>query len=121
VHTPLAVDVAWRGRTAILRPRGAIDLSCATRLAASVDEVVVAGARELEIDLSGLRFIDSSGIGVLRDAHQTFGGAIRMWGASGLVARVLEVAAAAPALNAEDRRLTWAFATIAAPTGTLSN
>ena len=105
------------GRTAVLALRGAVDLFSAPLLAETIHTAVAEGATELELDLGDLRFIDSSGLGVLIEAHNTLGGAVTLRGASGLVLRVLEAAATAPALSAEDRRLAWVFA----PTGTLSN
>jgi len=116
VLPPLDLDLTRRGRTAVITLRGAADLYGAPLLAEQIEEAAAAGAATLEVDLSALRFIDSSGLGVLLDAHRTFDGAVVLRGASGLVRRVLETAAAAPALNAQDRRL----ATILAPTRVLS-
>jgi anti-sigma B factor antagonist len=117
VHPPLDVELAWQGRTAVIALGGAIDLYGAPLLAERIEEVEAAGAAALEVDLSALRFIDSSGLRILLDAHRTFGGNVSLQGASGLVLRVLEAAATAPALNAEDRRLARAFA----PTEMLSS
>lgn len=115
MHSPLDVELVWHDRTAVIAPRGAVDLSSAPLLAARVAAAAAGGAIELDVDLSGLRFIDSSGLGVLLAAHRTFGGAVSLRGASGLVRRVLETAATAPALNAEDRLLASVFAPAGAP------
>lgn len=113
----LDVDLIRRGATATLTLRGTADVFTCPVLRDRISEVAADGATRLELDLTGLRFIDSSGLGVLADAHRTFVGAVTARGASGLVLRVLQVAATAPALSAHDRRLALAFA----PTGMLSN
>jgi anti-anti-sigma factor len=117
VATHLDIDLTWRGRTAVLTLGGAVDLYTAHLLEGRVVEAAADGATDLHVDLTGLRFIDSSGLGALIEAHHRLPGRVSVSGASGLVLRVLEAAATAPALNAEGRSLAWVFA----PTGVLTN
>jgi len=117
VQPSLDIDLVQRGSTATVSLRGAADLFTAPVLRDRIVEAAASGATRLDVDLTGLRFIDSSGLAVLVEAHRTFVGAVSAWGASGLVLRVLEVAATAPPLSADDRRVTWMLA----PSGMLSN
>lgn len=115
--THLDVGLTWRGRTAVIALEGAVDLFTSHLLAECISNAAAEGATDIHIDLSALRFIDSSGLRVLVDARRTLAGTVWASGGTGLVLRVLEVAAAAPALNAEDRSLAWLFA----PGGMLTN
>ena len=49
------------GRITLL---GELDLATAPRLWAAIDAALDNGQRQLELDLSGLRFVDSTGLGV---------------------------------------------------------
>lgn len=53
------------GGRAVLRPEGRLDLVSAARLRAAVEEAVTAGHRSVVVDLAGVAFIDSSGLGML--------------------------------------------------------
>lgn len=61
----------------------------------SIQRLIAEGVRKLVVDLSGLNYIDSSGIGLLvscsGDMEQS-GGQMRIAGAHGTVARALDVA-----------------------------
>jgi anti-sigma B factor antagonist len=48
---------------------GELDLATAPELAGVIDQLVAQGPRDVALDLSGLSFIDSSGIAVLVDAQ----------------------------------------------------
>ena len=61
----------------------------------SVNRLIDEGARKLVIDLTGLNYIDSSGLGMLiycGGRAEESGGKMRVAGAGGPVARVFEVA-----------------------------
>ena len=73
-----------------LRVAGEIDAHTAPRLAAALD----ASGSSIRLDLSGVEFVDSSGLRVLIDAHQRLdeaGGALRLVSPSDPVRRLLEI------------------------------
>jgi anti-anti-sigma factor len=53
------------GRSALLRPSGAIDLAAGQALRDAVREALDAGAREVVVDLAEVTLLDSAGVGVL--------------------------------------------------------
>jgi anti-sigma B factor antagonist len=82
---------------------GEIDMAVVDELSARVrDALRTDGVRQLEIDLSGLRFIDASGVGGLLLARQDAeaqGKSIRIRGVAGLPLKVLEITGALSALG----------------------
>ncbi|MCW3818104.1 STAS domain-containing protein [Micromonospora sp. DR5-3] len=92
------------GGAAHLRLAGELDLSTAPELNAAIDRLAADGQRELLVDLSELTFCDSSGIAAFvrgdnRAAAE--GGWLRITGATGRVARVLQVTGVAELLRYE--------------------
>lgn len=82
----------------MLRVTGEIDAHSAPILASAI-----AGAPQtnLQLDLSGVDFIDSSGLRVLVQAHQdrdARGGVLRIVNASAVVRRLLDISGVAPIL-----------------------
>ncbi|OIV36529.1 hypothetical protein BIV57_15770 [Mangrovactinospora gilvigrisea] len=67
---PLAVGEQEVGNWSVLRLRGALDLASAGRVRAAVHAVVATGGRRLVLDLTGVRFCDSTGVGVLIAARR---------------------------------------------------
>ena len=58
-----------------------------------IRQLIDGGARRLAIDLTGLTWIDSSGVGTLIDSSEymdQLGGQIRLAGATGAVAKIFE-------------------------------
>ncbi|HWZ91968.1 MAG TPA: STAS domain-containing protein [Polyangiaceae bacterium] len=53
------------GATTTLRIRGELDALSAPELRPLIDDLVESGRRDIKVDLSGLRLIDSSGVGAL--------------------------------------------------------
>jgi anti-anti-sigma factor len=100
VPSPMEGD---QGRWTI-RPEGEIDMSNAPVLAAAFAEAVDRHAATLVVDLAEVTYLDSSGIGVLIEALHSIeadGGALRVVGASGIVARVLELSGLLPLLDGQ--------------------
>jgi anti-anti-sigma factor len=63
-------------------------------LRAAINEVLAGGATSLAFDLSGVSFMDSTGLGILANASDRtseLGGSVRVVGASPTVVRLLEV------------------------------
>ncbi|MFE9203171.1 STAS domain-containing protein [Micromonospora sp. NPDC007230] len=92
------------GGGACLRLAGELDLSTAAQLNAAVDRLAADGHHELLVDLTELTFCDSVGIAALvrGDNHATAeGGWLRITGATGRVARVLQVTGLAELLRYE--------------------
>jgi anti-sigma B factor antagonist len=81
--------------TTVVELSGRLNLGNAlTYTEASIKQLIGEGGRKLVIDLSGLDFIDSAGIGMLiscNGAMDQAGGAFRIAGAHGIVAKSFEV------------------------------
>jgi anti-anti-sigma factor len=88
--SPAAIEVAadeWGNVTA--RISGELDIVSAGYLSAQVDEILAGRPNRLDLDLSGLGFMDSSGLALLlRLANQL--GPLRVFGANQLIRRVIE-------------------------------
>ncbi|MDG4801237.1 STAS domain-containing protein [Micromonospora sp. WMMD980] len=85
-----------------LRLAGELDMSTAGELNAAIDRLVAAGHRELLLDLTELTFCDSTGIAAFVRGDNLVaadGGWLRLTGASGRVARVLQVTGLAEVLT----------------------
>lgn len=81
---------AWR-----VEVTGDVDLATAGRLADDLRPLAEHDAAELRLDLSGVEFIDSSGLRALVAAANTateHGGSLALIGASSAVVRLIEIA-----------------------------
>jgi anti-sigma B factor antagonist len=68
----------------VLHVRGELDAACVDELRAVVDRLATAGHRTVIVDLSGLRVIDSSGIGSIVSLYKRVrgnGGTVSVRGA----------------------------------------
>lgn len=84
-----------------LSASGEIDAHTAPTLAAAID----AAGPEVDLDLSGVEFVDSSGLRVLIDAHQRLadaGGGLRLTKLSEPVRRLLEISGVSDYLGVHD-------------------
>jgi anti-sigma B factor antagonist len=73
---------------------GEIDFGSAGLLRASLQEAVDAGTARIVVDLAGVTFCDSSGLGVLVGTRSQLAarqGALELTGAEGQVARLLQI------------------------------
>ncbi|MEU7758780.1 STAS domain-containing protein [Micromonospora aurantiaca (nom. illeg.)] len=90
-----AVTYAQRdGGGAHLRLAGELDLGTAGELNSAIDRLIAEGHRELLLDLTELTFCDSTGIAAFIRGDNLVaadGGWLRLTGATGRVARVLQV------------------------------
>jgi anti-sigma B factor antagonist len=66
-EAPFRCEISRDGRAARLRVLGALDLATVSSLAAEVAELRDAGLRRLVLDLSGLKFMDSTGLRCILD------------------------------------------------------
>lgn len=80
--------------TAVLRPRGRLDMVAAPRLRAAVTDTVAGGHARVVVDLAETTFLDSSGLGALIAGLKTTrqaGGDLRIAGVGEQVRMVLEL------------------------------
>lgn len=90
----IALEVATSGGLAAVAVRGELDIHSSPELRAVLVGVLDGGATTLVLDLSGVAFMDSSGLSVLVVAHKrlgAFGGRLQLVGVNGVVARLLSV------------------------------
>jgi anti-anti-sigma factor len=88
--TQLQIDCVEAPDSVLLYLRGELDLASVGQLR-SVLGALGAGRRGLIVDLSGLEFMDSTGLAVLLDAHaRRDGGGLRVRAAAGRVRALLE-------------------------------
>jgi anti-anti-sigma factor len=78
----------------VLRLAGELDLSTAPRLSDRIDEVLSDGRFRVVVDLTAVTFCDSTGMSAFVRGHYRCtegGGWLRLVGARGTVARVLQI------------------------------
>lgn len=93
-EAPLSVDAAVEGSVARVTLRGELDLDRAAALAEQLSGLTTQGATAVDIDASGLNFIDSSGLRALLSAREQLdaaGASLRLTSISPAVERVLEM------------------------------
>ncbi|CAB4686867.1 unannotated protein [freshwater metagenome] len=81
VGLPLRVDVTRREHATLLTCTGEVDLATVSLLRTVMNDEVVEGRVDLVIDLRGVDFMDSSGLGALIGAHRktrAFKGGLRL-------------------------------------------
>ncbi|MFR9776857.1 STAS domain-containing protein [Micromonospora sp. MS34] len=90
------------GGIACLRLAGELDMSTAPQLNDAIDRLAAEGCRRFLVDLTDLTFCDSTGIAAfVRGDNEVSadGGWLRVTGATGRVARVLQVTGLADVLR----------------------
>lgn len=83
-----------RGAVSVLHLLGELDMATAPQVEDRVDELVAADRCQLLLDLAGLDFCDSAGLNAFIRGDrrcQRHGGWLRLTGARGHVARVIEL------------------------------
>ena len=88
----LGIAVESQQFSVVMRLSGEADLSTLGQLRDALSDQISGGARQLTIDLSGLRFADSSSIRALTDAHLALraqGGTLELVDPQPNVARIL--------------------------------
>lgn len=88
----LGIAVESQQFSVVMRLSGEADLSTLGQLRDALNDQISGGARQLTIDLSGLRFADSSSIRALTDAHLALraqGGTLELAAPQPNVARIL--------------------------------
>ena len=90
----IAIEGATHEGLAAVAVRGELDIRSSPDLRAWLSRVLEQGASQLAVDLSGVSFMDSSGLGVLVGAHKRLargGSRLQVIGASPAVVRLLTV------------------------------
>ena len=90
----LHITIDEKGTARTVRLEGTCDLAPAPELKAALQPLIPPDVDDVTVDVSGLGFIDSTGLGVILGAMRRLregSGALRIAGAKGTVLRVLEV------------------------------
>ncbi len=103
----MQIAIEQQAGVALFRPEGRLDLVSAAQLKQQLSDAVAAGAQRLVVDMAGVAFIDSSGLGALIGGLK----AARLAGGDLRIARVGEQARLVLELTRLDRVLQ-AFATV---------
>jgi anti-sigma B factor antagonist len=88
------VSLTYSGFEAVITLAGELDLASAPVLHELLLEAASAGTETIKIDVQGLTYIDSAGLGVLVSAHkrlQSNGGSLVISGPTPRVMRVLAI------------------------------
>jgi anti-sigma B factor antagonist len=91
---PLDIEVSVDGTSALVTPRGEIDLATQAEFRAVLSDLVVSGQVNLTVDQSGVEFIDSTGLGALIGARRrvhAFNGSLTLRAPSSPVMKVFSV------------------------------
>ncbi len=100
----LTVDVTSNGARCIVAPRGEIDAASCPILRSALARAFDGDHATVVVDLAGVTFMDSSGVGTLAQAHTTLAGTGRqlvLRGAAGIVERVLTISGFGQAVTIE--------------------
>ena len=90
----LDVTVKGEGAERVIHLEGMCDLASAPKLKEVLTELRPPAVMSIVIDVSGLEFVDSTGLGLMLGALRRLreaGGTLKLAGAQGTVLRVLEV------------------------------
>jgi anti-sigma B factor antagonist len=101
INDVLSISGRRDGTAALVTLVGELDLHGAGRLDDEVRRVLAAPVSSLEIDASGLEYVDSSGLRSMmlaKSEAETAGAAFRLTGVSSTVGRVIEIAGLAELL-----------------------
>lgn len=99
---PLTTSVLYDEGVALLALEGELDLAVSGLLDAAVQRLLEDRQRLVVLDIGGLSFCDSSGLGALLRSSRTLreaGGACLVAGARGPVARLLEITSMEQAMS----------------------
>ena len=84
---------------------GELDHHNASQVREELDEELTMDIQELELDLSGVTFMDSSGIGVILGRYRILrerGGSLRITAMSAYVGRILKMAGVLPLVSQQE-------------------
>jgi anti-sigma B factor antagonist len=90
----LSISITENGTARVVKLEGTCDLATAPELRQALHALTPPDVQDVTLDVSGLEFIDSTGLGVVLGAMRRLregGGNLRIAGAAGTVRRVLEI------------------------------
>ncbi|MCW2878632.1 MAG: anti-sigma-factor antagonist [Sphaerisporangium sp.] len=90
----LDLSVARPGPITVVELAGELDIATAGLIAGMVKELIRIGHATLVLDVSGVRFCDTTGLESLLQSHDEAwkaGGSLRLIGVHGVLERVLEI------------------------------
>jgi anti-anti-sigma factor len=90
----MEIATETRGGTTVVSPKGRLDLLSAADVKARLAQVVAEGGKRLIVDLAGVTFVDSSGLGALiggLKAARQGGGDLRIAGAGEQARTILQL------------------------------
>jgi anti-sigma B factor antagonist len=93
-HPGFDVEVTEGDATTIVRATGEVDLATSPQLREALDRTIASGTPIVRLDMTGVTFLDSSGISVLVDAQQRLqevSGQLVLHGVGDHIKRVLEI------------------------------
>jgi anti-sigma B factor antagonist len=95
-HEELRIDLSWErdGEIPLFVLRGSLDLATAPTVRAALTGATDKGSKDIVVDLTGLEFLDSTGLGALIGAHRRAeerGGSLRLIVSDGPIARLLNI------------------------------
>ena len=93
-ESPLRLAVTSNDREVLIELAGELDVATAPELWAAIDAALAKGHQRLVLDLSGLAFVDSTGLGVFVRAGKELranGGALTLRQPGERVAKLLEI------------------------------
>jgi anti-sigma B factor antagonist len=99
-----SMSIDQRADTTMISVKGEIDLMRAQQLESQISDTLDAPSKTVEVDLSGVTFMDSSGISALlkgRRHADLRGKSYRVTGAAGIVREVLELTGVAAHLSSD--------------------
>lgn len=101
------VGVEEDGTTTVIRVAGELDLATSPALREACDTAIERKSETVRLDLSGVSFLDSTGISVLVQTHKQLdaqGGALVLYGLRDQIRRVLDVAGLGAFFRVADER-----------------
>ncbi|HTX58094.1 MAG TPA: STAS domain-containing protein [Verrucomicrobiae bacterium] len=95
-HEELSIDIkpANDGHTLVFTLHGSLDIATSPSVRAAMTEASVKNHQNVVVDLRGVEFIDSTGLGALIGAHKRAsesGGSLRIVGQDGPIERLLNI------------------------------
>jgi anti-sigma B factor antagonist len=97
---PLRLEVFGDGKQPLVRITGEIDVTTAPLVRSQLANLVDSGAQRILLDLDGVHFIDSTGLGVLvgtlRRLQEERGGRVRVEAVQDRVRRIFEITGLGP-------------------------
>jgi anti-sigma B factor antagonist len=97
---PLTISVAGDATAPVISVDGELDLSNVDRLGAAISESIQADTNNVTLDVSGLRFMDSSGIALLVRTQARVG-SLTLRQPSAIIRRLVEATGLADILRLE--------------------